>query len=204
MSINTLANRLPFVPGMRLMPAVLVIAACFCAPAALAQAAPAPAAPFAPFAPFEIAAVSTAAPAAPASPVFPEIPGVVVKQFAFGVFHDTETAAIRLDPTLEVSRNGTPVGWVIKLDTSQPTVRWREEFTTPVPPQTWGLTADKADTKLPNLSADKRTATIERRVPVKSDIFHHWTLDASDPAGPYTMRVWVEDVLVATVNFLVK
>jgi hypothetical protein len=180
-------SRFPVVPATVLISAVWMVVACLVAPVARAQPAPA----------------AAAAPTEQVS-VFPTIPDVVVKQFAFGVFHNLDTPAAGLDPTLEVTRNNTPIGWVLKLDATNPTVRWREEFSTPVPPQKWGMESDRADIRPPILSADKRTVTTERSVSTTGDIWHYWTLEPNDPAGPHIMRVWVNDVLVATVNFVVK
>lgn len=136
---------------------------------------------------------------------FPTIPGITLKQFRFGVLHDIDTGNPKLEQTLVVTRDNTPIGWTISLDTTKLAIRWREEFTTPVPPKRWGAAKDATDVYPMKISADSRTATTERLVTVgRSELSHRWTLEPNDPAGPHTMRVWVEDVLVATVNFEVK
>lgn len=135
----------------------------------------------------------------------PTIPELTLKQFRFGVLHDSDTATPKLEQTLVVTRGNAPFGWTISLDTNKSAVRWREEFTMPVPPKSWGSAKDATDVYPMRLSADKRTATTERLVTVgRSELSHRWTLEPGDPAGLHTMRVWVEDVLVATVNFEVK
>lgn len=146
------------------------------------------------------AAQSVATPA-----VYPDIPGVRIERAEFGVIRDLGSPAALLTPTRVVKRDGRPIGWVIDLRTEKPEVRWREEFVMPVAPEKWGLPPDSTDVRPPMISADRRMATTERRsVPAGGTIDHTWSLDATDPTGPHTMRVYVEDVLVATFEFEVQ
>lgn len=140
-----------------------------------------------------------------ATTAYPTIPGVQIKRAEFGVFRDLGSTTATLDTARVVSRDKRPIGWVIELDTLKPTVRWREEFTVPSPPQHWGLSSDKSDVRATSLSADRLTASTERRVAVGAGtISHTWRLDATDPSGPHRMRVYVEDVLVGDFAFEVN
>lgn len=149
---------------------------------------------------------SAAVPSSVTTPAtFPVIPGVQVERAAFGVFSDLGSAAASLKPMRVVVRDGQPIGWVIALQAQKTDVRWREEFSLPSPPKNWGLQPDSTDVRAPLISADRRTATTERRsVPAGGTIHHWWKLEASDPTGPHTMRVYIEDVLVATFEFEVQ
>ena len=143
--------------------------------------------------------------AMPEPVTFPVIPGVQVERAAFGVISDLGSPEATLKPMRVVMRDGQPVGWVIALQTQKPDVRWREEFSLPVAPKTWGLKSDSTDVRPPMISADRRSVTTERRsVPAGGTIHHWWKLDNTDPTGPHTMRVYVEDVLVATFEFEIQ
>lgn len=157
----------------------------------------------APCAMAETAALAT--PPAAVSPSSPAIPGITIAQTAFGVFADYDSAKAKLTPTSVVYRDGSQIGWVVNLASEKATVRWREEFVVPSPPKEWGVTANRDDIRPPQVSADKRMATTERRVPAAGgSISHWWKLDASDPAGPHTMRVYIDEVLVASFDFEVR
>ena len=148
------------------------------------------------------AGAQTATPTKTGNAAYPAVPEMQIQRAEFGVFRDLNSPATTLDPTRVVARDGRPIGWVIAVDTQKPTVRWREEFTVPAPPQHWGLTPDKGDIRPPTVSADKLTATTERQVMVGGGtISHWWKLDATDARGPHTMRVYVEDVLVSSFSF---
>ena len=56
----------------------------------------------------------------------------------------------------------------------------------------------------PLVSADRLTAITERAVPASNTIYHWWQLEPNDPAGRHVMRVYVEDVLVASFEFEVR
>lgn len=93
-------------------------------------------------------------------------------------------------------------GWIIKLRTDRPKIKWCEEFTLPSKPATWGP-SESIDTR--NTSSDGRTTTTERTVaPDEGVIFNTWTVAPGDPKGRYVIRVYVEDSLVATFEFDVK
>ncbi len=150
-------------------------------------------------------AQSTAPVKAEAAVAYPSVAGIEIKRAEFGIFRDLSSPGATLDPTRVVARDGRPIGWVIAVDTQKPTVRWREEFTVPLPPQRWGMTPDTSDVRPTSISADRLTASTERRVPVGGGtISHWWKLDATDHRGPHTMRVYIEDVLVGDFSFEVN
>jgi hypothetical protein len=133
---------------------------------------------------------------------YPAVDGVKIERVEFGVFRDLNSPNASLDAARTVTRNARPVGWVVALDTAKSSVRWREEFSMPVPPAHWGLKTVSTDLHPPTLSADRRTVTTERLVPVRGGtVAHWWTTEASDPTGPHSMRVYVEDVLVGSFEF---
>ena len=117
--------------------------------------------------------------------------------------HGLETKEPRFERTNKVPlKPGQSFGWVIELQTRKPKIKWREEFTLPAAPQTWGPTAQQDKRRL---SEDKKVSVIEREVePERGLIFNFWTIAAGDPAGRYTIRVFVEGVRVASFDFDVE
>lgn len=93
-------------------------------------------------------------------------------------------------------------GWRIRLNSNQATVKWREEFTLPAKPKTWGA-AEEAGSRA--VSDDGRVSVTEREVtPDNGVIANTWYVAPGDPAGRYQIRVFVEGQLVKTFAFVVK
>ena len=93
---------------------------------------------------------------------------------------------------------GQVFGWIMEVDTTKDVVHWREEFSLPEAPASWGGEAEGHYI----LSADRRVATSERATaPTKGMIFNTWTIAAGDPPGHYRIRVFVEGELVKTFDF---
>lgn len=120
----------------------------------------------------------------------------------FGVFNAIDGRSkfvpARVVPLVE----GQAYGWVIELRTDKKKVRWREEFTLPQAPETWG-TPELLGTR--RLSQDSKVLTTERLVePVDGAIFNMWSVAKGDPAGKHLMRVFVEGRLVNTFEFEVR
>jgi hypothetical protein len=124
---------------------------------------------------------------------------VVSAEFGLFDFSDPDNPTYEPADTVPLVP-GQAFGWVIQLDTDKETVKWREEFTVPAKPATWG-DLDETNT----MSADGRTLTT-----VKTDtlndgaIFNAWEIAPGDPAGKYVMRVFVEGELVSTFEFDVQ
>jgi hypothetical protein len=128
---------------------------------------------------------------------------VEVLRAAFGLFSPAGSS----QPPF-VATNRVPLvvdqayGWVIVIKTSAKTVRWREEFTLPAAPATWGG-PDPSATR--SMSDDARTTITEREVSAQDGvILHAWSVAAGDPAGTYRMRVSIDGRLVRTFEFQVR
>lgn len=149
---------------------------------------------------------NAASPTSVATPAaFPTIAGLQIMRAEFGIFSGLGSAAAFLNPVRVVMRDEQPIGWVLALQTQKTDVRWREVFSMPAPPKRWGLEPNSTDVRPTVISADRRTVTTERRTaPVAGTIHRWWKLEASDPAGLYTIRIYVEDVLAATFEFEVQ
>lgn len=128
---------------------------------------------------------------------------LVVTSAQFGLIKLHPSKPDRFTPKRWVPlRVNQAYGWRIRLNSNQPTVKWREEFTLPAKPKTWGA-AEEAGTR--ELSNDGRVSVTEREVtPEKGMISNTWYVAPGDPAGPYRIRVFVEGQLVKTFNFVVK
>jgi len=148
--------------------------------------------------------VAPAAPSNSASPP-PVLAGVQIERAEFGVFQGLSTDHPVLLPQRVVQRDGQPIGWVIQLKTDKPEVTWREEFILPETPKRWAIQPSPFDVRPPYVSADKLRASIERRtVPKGGNIHNRWQLDPTDPAGTYTMQVYIDNTLVANFQFEVQ
>ena len=93
-------------------------------------------------------------------------------------------------------------GWVILLRTDKPKIKWREEFTLPAKPNTWG---DPESVGSRSVSTDGRVSTTEREVsPDRGMIFNTWAVAPGDPKGRYVIRVFIEGSLAAVFEFDVQ
>lgn len=121
----------------------------------------------------------------------------------FGVYHRAPSGKIRFVPTRTVPhKKGQSYGWIIVLDTPRKTVRWREEFTLPARPASWGA-EEKNGSR--TLSKDRRTAVTEREVtPNAGQIANQWSVIPGDPKGHHMIRVFVDGVPAAVFEFDVK
>lgn len=132
----------------------------------------------------------------PASPVR-------IDKIIFGRFHAGPGGQPTFTPGSHVPlRPGQAYGWVADVNAQGAQVRWREEFTLPQPPASWG-DAETEGTR--QLSSDTRVAITERVVePTQGQIFNIWSVAPGDPPGLYKIRVFVEDQLVGSFEFLVR
>lgn len=93
-------------------------------------------------------------------------------------------------------------GWVIHVRTDKAKIKWREEFTLPVKPTTWGAVEPVGERSVSN---DGRTSVTEREViPDQGVIFNSWSVAPGDPKGSYIIRVFIEGSLAKTFKFEVK
>lgn len=117
--------------------------------------------------------------------------------------HGMESSEPRFEATKKVPlKPGTSFGWVVELRTQKPKIKWREVFTLPTAPRTWGPTEQEDKRRI---SEDKKVSVIEREVvPERGLIFNFWTIAEGDPAGRYLIRVFIEGVQAATFEFDVE
>jgi hypothetical protein len=118
----------------------------------------------------------------------------------FGVFSRTETQ-MSFQPATMLNLSDQPeYGWVMQVKTDRPTVHWREEFTLPAPPTSWGTEGFNTQ-----VSQDAKTAVTERDVtPANGLILNAWKVAPGDPKGHYTMRVVVDGIAERTFEFDVQ
>ncbi len=163
------------------------------APLVLAVSACEPAKP--PEPPARVELPAHAAPAPPAEPA------VQIEQAALGLFNRTADGRIDFKPTKTVPLTpNQEFGWIIGVTTTKPTVKWREEFTVPAPPETWGPVEGKHE-----ISADRRVSVLEREVmPQRGFLFHSWVVSPGDPKGRHVIKVTVEDAPPVVFEFDVE
>lgn len=143
-----------------------------------------------------------AKPPAPEPPRFEPAPrartSVEIEQAAFGVFYRTPDGRIDFKPSKTVPLiPDQSFGWVIGVRTTKPTVKWREEFTVPAPPETWGPVQGRHE-----ISADRKVSILEREVtPERGFVFNSWTIAPGDPKGRHVMKVTIEDAPPVVFEF---
>jgi len=163
------------------------------APLVLALCACEQAKPPEPAAPVELPAHAVPAP--------PAEPAVRIEQSAFGVFDRTPDGRVDFKPSKTVPLTpNQEFGWIIGVTTTKPTVKWREEFTVPTPPETWGPTEGKHE-----ISADRKVSILEREVTLERGfLFNSWSISPGDPKGRHVIRVTVEDAPPVVFEFDVE
>jgi hypothetical protein len=122
---------------------------------------------------------------------------VKVVSAEFGLLNENFQSATKvpLEP-------GQQYGLILQLETKKDTIHWREEFTLPAVPKTWGSEELEGEQVV---SEDQRTSVTQREVPLEDGtISNFWEVAAGDPPGHYTIRVFVEDTLAATFEFDVE
>jgi len=119
----------------------------------------------------------------------------------FGIF-EMDSEGGFFFPTDQVPfREGLEYGWLIFVDTERSSVRWREEFQLPAPPQSWGSVEEEG---YRTISADGRTAVTDFRSEILEPVIgNSWILVNGDPLGEHEMRIYVEGEYVTTFEFVV-
>ncbi len=135
------------------------------------------------------------------SPAPSSAPAEIVNS-AFGLF--------QVDANSQASFHATSVvpliekqsyGWVMRVKTDKATVHYREEFTLPAAPKTWG-TESSPDIRV---RGDQLTSVTERDVEPKNGvILNVWNVAAGDPSGHYVIKVTVDGAAVRQFDFDVR
>jgi hypothetical protein len=133
----------------------------------------------------------------------PTIPEDRIISAEFGLFNPPDSGkepfvATRMVPLTE----NQGYGWVILLETRKPKIRWREEFTLPSAPSTWGNAVSDGSHVV---CSDGRVSVLEREVePEQGLISNSWTVAPGDPKGRYVIRVIIEGTLERVFEFDVQ
>jgi hypothetical protein len=122
----------------------------------------------------------------------PPTPDIEVIHAEFGLFNPSPSGEWVLTPSAIVPlKKGQHYGWSILLKTNKPRVKWREEFTLPSPPRTWG--GDELPVANQTISQDHLTSVVEvDAIPIEGVIENIWELAPGDPKGHYIIRVTID------------
>ena len=121
-------------------------------------------------------------------------PDLVVERPVFGVLVASDGGEEHFEASSRVPlTQGQAYGWVMKLHTSRPTVRWRERLQIPDGAPNWSARAKNPSTP----------AALPREQTLEGDgvIGHFWRVVPGDPGGSYSMEVFVEGALVQQFVF---
>lgn len=124
-------------------------------------------------------------------------PNLKVSNVTFGLFEQQSNGSLIFTPATEVPlRPGQYFGWRMDLATDRERVKWREELELPKAPDKWG-----DDT---SVAGDRKVGITEREEDVFNGwVVHIWKVAAGDPAGEYTLRLFLEGKPVGVLSFKV-
>jgi hypothetical protein len=133
----------------------------------------------------------------------PTIPEDRIISAEFGLFNPPDSGKEPFVPTSMVPLSDNQgYGWLILLETRKPKIRWREEFTLPSAPTTWG---DGVPDGSRVISVDRKVSVMEREVePEQGIISNIWAVAPGDPKGRYVIRVIIEGNLERVFEFDVQ
>jgi hypothetical protein len=137
------------------------------------------------------------------SAVQPMIPEDIIISAEFGLFNPPDSGKEPFVPTRVVPlTENQSYGWIILLETRKPKIRWREEFTLPSAPSTWGDGVPDASRAI---CGNGRVSVMEREVePEQGRISNSWSVAPGDPRGRYVIRVIIEGNLERVFEFDVQ
>jgi hypothetical protein len=117
---------------------------------------------------------------------------VQIVRAEFGLFKRTKSESLSFVPAKTVPLvEGQEYGWMIVLKTKKPMIKWREEFTLPYAPASWG---NDEEQELHSVSKDGKLSVMEREVsPDDGLIFNSWSVLAGDPQGHHKIRVLINN-----------
>ncbi len=119
-----------------------------------------------------------------------------------GVFRDNPDKTIYLMParTIQVAA-GTRFGWVLYLNTTRKTVRWREQVTFPSRPRNLAVSEPSEGA---GISADGRTMTTENQHRLTGNIISDvWEFEDGDPRGEYVFKIFIDNKPAGTFRIQV-
>lgn len=131
------------------------------------------------------------------------VPKIEIVSAEFGLFNPPESGKPLFIPTRSVPYiENQGYGWIIILKTDKSKVKWREEFTLPSSPKTWG----EGETHgINTISYDRKTSVVEREEKLDRGLISNlWAVAPGDPKGRYVIRVIVDGMEECTFEFDVQ
>jgi hypothetical protein len=134
----------------------------------------------------------------------PPAPDIEVIHAEFGLYYASPSGEWVLTPSATVPlEKGQHYGWSILLKTTKPRVKWREEFTLPSPPKSWG--GEQMPVAMQTISPDHLTSVLEvDAIPVGGVIENMWEVEPGDPEGHYMIRVTIDGGSAQVFEFEVR
>lgn len=133
----------------------------------------------------------------------PEVSIIEIVSAEFGLFNPPESEKPFFIPTRSVPFiENQEFGWIIMIKTNKSKVKWREEFTLPSPPESWGEGEAQG---INTISYDRKTSVTERYEKLDHGLISNvWTLAPGDPKGHYVIRVIIDGMVERTFEFNVQ
>lgn len=119
--------------------------------------------------------------------MFKETPDVEIVRAEFGVYKNIVNKRLFVPVNTVPLIVGQEYGWRVEIKTKKPMIKWREEFTLPAAPVTWGNVEH-------TVLKDRRVSVMEREVSTSEGIIlNTWSVAKGDPAGRYILRVLIDE-----------
>jgi hypothetical protein len=96
----------------------------------------------------------------------------------------------------------TAYGWRMQLNVKNRKINWREVYSIPSPPKSWGIADSTNYIKVHSnrMQSESKQSTFTSHGVVDN----YWVVLPGDPVGDQSMQVFVEGVFVCQLNFVVS
>lgn len=129
--------------------------------------------------------------------------GIGVTDIQFGTFSGVGTHKVSFRANTTLLKSQEPIfGWAFSISNPPETLHIREVITGPEG-SSWEAPPDKNGYELSDAG---RTVSITKTIshPGSLFMFHHFAISATDPSGPYSAKLFLNNKLVKEVSFVVS
>ncbi|XHR81736.1 MAG: hypothetical protein ACFKPT_26590 [Gloeotrichia echinulata GP01] len=124
---------------------------------------------------------------------------IIVTKAEFGIQNVDAQGKVVFIPTDKVPfEEGSKYGWRIQLQNYKGEVTWREVLQLPNRPDTWGIDSGQEL----SISANGQEAVTKRTVKTTHGLIQNfWTITPGDPVGKHKIAVYIDDRMIASMEF---
>jgi len=138
------------------------------------------------------------------SAAWAQTPGAAETEFLVAITGSNGATRVERSNSVPLIPGRVCYEWRIRLTSGDGLVSAREVFELPAPPALWGG-VDENDYSSSQLSKDRKISeTTMFYRPKDGWISHGWCVAEGDPAGPYSIKVYVGETLLHAFDFNVE